>query len=223
MEIYNVTQPEDGSPLKVSSRENKPHTFKPLQSQAEQTVSLLFFVIFWNGAISLFIIQAVNEFHGGRQDWIQVLFLVPFAGVGLLLILLFFHTLFGIGNPVPSIVLEPAKCSYGSSELLSWSWQGKAGRVQKLKIALTGRQVFYQKEGKIIDKEENEFFRMPLVETENPQEIVSGQVAFVMPNQDIPETGDIEWAIEIYGRVKIWSDVSEKLIIMSRREPMRSS
>jgi hypothetical protein len=198
-------------------------TFKPQQSQAQQAVSLLIFVIMWNIGVSIFVIQAVSEFRDDRQDWMQELFLVPFAVVGLLLILLFFHTFFRIGNPVPSITLEPAKFSYGSSVLLSWSWEGNAGRVQKLKIALTGRQLFYQRSGVSLFKKENEFFRMPLVETDNPQEITSGQAAFVMPDRDIPRSGDLMWAIEIHGRVKFWSDVSENLIIMSPRQPTSSS
>jgi predicted membrane protein len=224
-----VFQDEAGAPATASLSDSifflreSSHTFKPQQSSAQQAVSLLIFVIIWNSAVSISVIQAVGKFREGRQDWMQMLFLVPLAGVGLLLILLFFHTFFGIGNPIPSIALEPAKFGYGSSVLLSWNWQGKAGRVQKLKITLTGRQLFYQRAGASIFKKENEFFRMPLVETDDPLQIVSGQTAFVMPDRDIPKSGDLMWTIEIHGRVKFWSDVSEKLIIMSPRQPTSSS
>jgi hypothetical protein len=193
-------------------------TFTP-QSPVQQIKVLLIITIFLNGSLWFWLFcVAKSGIFALPNECMLIL-----AVVSLLLIFKLIHTLFGIGNPTPSITIEPAELKYGASAMLSWNWQGRAGRVRKLKITLTGEQILYYKEGKKLRTEENKFFEMPLVETEFPREIVSGQAAFVMPDGDVPETGDIVWSIKIYGQVKFWSDIGEEIEIMSQRKPTWAS
>jgi len=55
-----------------------------------ETVSALCFLgvcLFWNGIVSMFVVQAFNKALAGNIDWFEVFFLVPFVliGIGILL------------------------------------------------------------------------------------------------------------------------------------------
>jgi hypothetical protein len=210
------TKPSDRKDRCKSSQEEKSvRTFTP-QSSVQQAKIIVSITVFWNAAAwyGLYHVTKSGEWLTGNA-WI----LIPVAAVGLLLLLISIHTLFGIGNPTPSITIEPAELKYGTSAMVSWKWSGNVRRVGKLKINLIGKQELFYKKGQKLHTEKKQFFEMPLVETEFSQEIVSGQAAFVMPDGDVPDTGDIVWSIRVYGRVKFWSDIGEEIVIMSQRKP----
>ncbi len=84
---------------------------------------------FWNGIVAVFANQALESFDRGSPDWFLTLFLVP-------LVLAIFHALLTLLNPKPKLVVSTRTPRLGERVDLQWSFTGRTGRSEQLRIVL---------------------------------------------------------------------------------------
>ena len=183
----------------------------------------LFFALFWNGIVSVFVFQAWKGWQSGSPDWFLTIFLIPFVLVGLFAIGLVGYSLLAIANPRPRLTLTPARPRLGEELMLEWSFVGRARRLASVRIFLEGREEAIYQRGTDTITEREVFATFDLVNTENDWEIPRGTAELLIPADTMhsfqADSNKIIWEIKVEGEIENWPDVDENIPIDIR--PMR--
>lgn len=178
--------------------------------------------LFWNGIISIFIVEMISGFRSGRPEWFLALFLIPFELVGIGTIVGVVYQFLALFNPRVILTVSPGNLYPGSEGHLSWAVKGRAGRIESLLIKLIAREEATCSKEKNNSTHKKTFFEKEFVHTRTPQEIVTGQARFSIPTETMHsfESGHnkIVWLIELRGDIARWPDVSQeyKITIMPK-------
>jgi len=170
----------------------------------------LFFALFWNGIVSVFVWQLVSGWREGHFDWFLGLFLTPFVLIGLLLLSSIPYSVLALVNPRPRLRLSSGVLRPGQSVQLDWSFRGAASRIRSLRIWLEATRASSGGRGRAHPE--------PLREVEVlergpgfPSEY--GSVGFTVPRDAEPTSdGDprIGWKLKLHGTIDYWPDVIEE-------------
>lgn len=180
---------------------------------AVRIFGVLFALLFWNGIVSVFATHCVQEWRHGRHPVFLSLFLIPFVLVGLGLVGAFVYQILRLANPrvvfeTPNRPLHP-----GASQTLGYRIEGKAGRLQRLIITLTGREAATYQRGTNSTTDTRDFFTHVLSEQAGPLATTSGFVRIEIPSDAMHSFRSahnrVEWVITVKGEVPRWPDVSE--------------
>jgi hypothetical protein len=187
----------------------------------------LFFALFWNGIVSIFVWQAWKSWEGGSPDWFLTVFLVPFVLVGFALIGLVGYTLLALANPRPRLSLTPGHPRLGEALLLGWRFTGRTGRLRSLRIFFEGREEATYRRGTDTITEKEVFATVDLVNTRNDWEIPRGTAELLIPADTMhsfaADSNKIIWEIKVEGEIDRWPDVDQNFPIhvhpMQRENP----
>ena len=173
----------------------------------------LFFALFWNGIVSVFVWQAWKSWERGSPDWFLTIFLVPFVLVGLASFGFVGHFLLALANPRPRLTLTPGRPRLGDNFRLGWRFTGRAGRLGHLHIFLEGREEATYRRGTDTITESEVFATFDLLDTENDWEIPQGTVDLTIPIDSMhsfeADANKIIWEIKIEGDIARWPDVDQ--------------
>jgi len=200
-----------------------PLILEPQVSPFGKLFGAVFFALFWNGIVSVFVFQAWKGWERGQTDWFLTLFLVPFVLVGLVMIGAVGYLTLALANPRPRLTLEKATARLGDELRLDWSFTGRASRIRHLGILLEGREEATYQRGTDTHTDSEVFATHTLVDTGNDWEIPRGTAAVRIPDDTMhsfaADNNKIVWEIKVAGEIDRWPDVSQNFPITVR--PMR--
>lgn len=187
--------------------------FKRSSGHAGRILGMLFFALFWNGIVSVFLWQCVQEWQQGRKPIFLSIFLVPFVLVGTGVIVAFFYQVLRAFNP--TIILDcPAQPLFpGSTAQLRFHGRGNLQRLSRLMITLQGTEhATYQRGTKSVT-DTYVFHTEKLLDVNNPMQMAQGWVRLVLPPDAMHSFQSthnrIVWSITIAGTIPHWPDLKE--------------
>jgi len=201
-----------------------PLILKPQLGPVAKVAGSLFFALFWNGIVSLFVWQAWKAWERGSPDWFLTIFLIPFVLVGLASFAFVGHFLLALANPRPRLTLTPGRPILGGELRIEWVFTGRAGRLGHLRIFLEGREEATYQRGtdRVTDREI--FATHDLIDTGNDWEIPKGATEIVIPSETMhsfaADSNKIIWEIKVEGEIANWPDIRQNFPIEIR--PMRT-
>jgi hypothetical protein len=190
-----------------------PLLLKPEVGRLAQVLGLLFFSAFWNGIVSIFVVQVVKGFMKGNPEWFLVVFLIPFVLVGLLTIFLVFYSLLALFNPKIEVTISPGTPRMGEPFYLTWRIEGNSKRLKSLLVILEAEEIATYQRGTDTVTERNIFEQVQLAS----QEAASGTDFNGTTDLTIPmETmhsfksrhNHVLWTIKLQGDIPRWPDIA---------------
>lgn len=188
---------------------------EPSISRGGKLGCALFIALFWNGLVGFAIWQVFGDlFRGQSDDWLrfETFFFIPFALVGLVLILFVIHTFLSMFNPVPHLQLSTGGPEVGTRFQMQWRLSGSYRRIKSLLIELEGREAATYRRGTDTTTDHHTFFEEELVKVE-PLRVNQGVTEVLLPAPSVPtwasNNNKIEWRLLVKGDIPFWPDVGE--------------
>jgi hypothetical protein len=204
MESSEPTSPTEG-----------PVTLQPASSPLANLVGSLFVAVFWNGIVSIFVWEVIQEFQKGQvagRDWFEVVFLTPFVLIGVGMIGFAFYSLLALFNPRPTLTIDSAAIPLGESLRLTWHLAGRLSSINQFTISLKGVEKATYRRGTDTTTDTKTFAEIPIFETTEMFEMSEGLAEIVVPSDtmhsfDAPNN-KIQWTLEVHGDITLWPDMS---------------
>jgi hypothetical protein len=194
-----------------------PRLLEPQLSPFAKLGGTLFFALFWNGIVSVFVWQAWKGWESGRPDWFLTVFLVPFVLVGIVSFVAVGYFVLALANPRPRVSLTPAEPRLGETLHLEWSFRGRAARLRNLRVVLEGREEATYRRGTDTHTDREVFATSTLVETRNDWEIPRGSAELDIPEDTMHSfeaaANKIIWEIKLTGGIVRWPDLDQSFPI----------
>ncbi|MCB1065273.1 MAG: DUF3592 domain-containing protein, partial [Verrucomicrobiae bacterium] len=190
-----------------------PMTLRPGKKRLLACLGMLLVALFWNGIISVFLVELVKGWRTGHGDWFQTLFMIPFVAIGVGLLGGFFYQLMAATNPRPIITLSSGNPALGDSFDLSWTFSGGVSRVVQLKISLWGIESATYRRGTTTATSSEVFFHLPLAEGTAESEIRCGTVRVTIP-EDLMYSlklgnNEIKYELRVDADIPLWPDIRD--------------
>ena len=210
------------SPLEVVPKPDliqatEAHVLKPSISPWGKLIAAVFFALFWNGLISVFVIHIFKSSHPGPLEWFLGLFMLPFIAIGLAIVIAAVYFLLALFNPRPGITLTPGVVPLGGTFRLEWAISGRVHVLQRLHICLEGREESTHQNGKNTTTDRNVFVRIEIADLTVAQAMRSGDGTVTVPSHLMHSFAGshnkILWAIRVHGEIARWPDISEDFAV----------
>jgi len=188
-----------------------PKVLEPRVGRWGKLIGNVVFAAFWNGIVSVFVLQVWRDWQRGGAPWFELLFLTPFLLVGAAVVIAIPYHVLALFNPRPRLTLTPPVLSPGASASLSWTMSGKAAAIERLTILLEGREEVRTSQGKNSKTLTDAFSRVEIADSGRGLSVAQGSVLFRMPEDAMHsfESGSnkISWVLAVSGRVNRWPDI----------------
>jgi hypothetical protein len=203
-----------------SGAEGAPVELHPTATPLGKFVGLTLLALFWNGIVSVFLIQIYRTWGQGSPDGCAMLFLVPFVLVGLLLIFATIRQLLVLFNPRVHLTLNPGALAAGGLGYLQWRLSGRGGGVRRLRILLEGREEAWYRSGKSTHTDRNTFASVVVADTAQPLEIPAGDARIDVPVDTMPSFkathNKIVWTLKVTCEIAGWPDSEDEYEVLVR-------
>jgi len=190
-----------------------PLVLRPGKGRMIKIVALLVFSLFWNGIISLFLVQIIKTFRSGHPDWFLTLFMSPFIIAGIAFILLFFHSLLALTNPKTTLHLEALPLRLGEKCNLRWELSGNLSRLENFRIVLSGSEKATYRRGTTTHTDTEEFRRIVIHEAPGSAILQEGNVTLEIPGNTMhtfkASNNQIIWQLMVEAEIPRWPDISD--------------
>jgi hypothetical protein len=198
---FGVSAPAESGPLEL----------RPTATPLGKLVAVTLITLFWDGIVSVFVVNLYQSWReGSRPDGCAVLFLVPFALIGLLLIYATVRQLLILFNPRVHLILTPGTLPVGGIGSLEWRLSGRGGGVRRLRIVLEGREEAWYQSGKSTQTVRNVFSSIAVVDTTAEAEIPAGSARIDVPAEIPPSFkathNKIVWTLKATCEIAGWPD-----------------
>ena len=197
---------------------------KPNRSQFGKFTFAIFFCLFWNGIVSIFLYQVYNGFKSGHPEWCLTLFMIPFVLVGVGSIGFIIYQFLALFNPRYTLTLRPGQLYPGTAGVITWNVRGQVNRIGTLTIKLLGKEQATYHEGTDTHTSNNTFFEMELFKTLDTPDIAVGQIGFAIPEETMhsfeAENNKIIWCINFHGDIAHWPDIKHYYKITVSPKPI---
>jgi hypothetical protein len=194
-----------------------PVQLKPQMGPVGKVFGTLFFALFWNGIVSVFVWQAWKGWQSGHPDWFLTIFLIPFVLVGLGAFVFVGHFTLALANPRPRLTLGSGHTCLGDDVRIDWHFTGRASRLSSLKIFLEGREEATYRRGTDTYTDREVFATLPLIDTGNDWEIPRGSAEVRVPDDTMHSleaaSNKVVWEIKVSGEIERWPDVEQNFPI----------
>lgn len=186
----------------------------PGKGRVLKAVGLLAVAAFWNGIVSVFVVQMFGQSSTRGFSWGMGLFLVPFVIVGLVLIAAFLHQAGALFNPRPLLHLEGGQPRLGVNLSVRYEIPAGATRLKSLRLVLRGEEVATYRRGTNSVTERSIFHEEELLSTELVEMMRSGRVSTRIPADLVPSwksaNNRVEWSLSVEGTIAFWPDISDR-------------
>lgn len=203
-------------PEAVPGGDEGPVLLAPAASRGVKVVGTLLVALFWNGIVSVFLVQLFSG-GWGAFDWFLALFLTPFVGVGLFLFGMFVLQVLALSNPVPVLTLNRRVLCPGDRLEVEWRMQGRVGALRRLRISLEGREEATYRRGTDTKTDREVFATVDLLDAGDPATMAGGRVARDLPGRLMhsfsAKNNKIVWALRVRGEIPRWPDVDEEFVV----------
>ena len=186
---------------------------KPAVSPWGMLFAMIFICLFWNGIVSVFVVQGINSWRSGHPEWGMMIFQIPFVVVGLAIIAGVFYWLLAVLNPRPHLLVTPGAVPLGGTLQVQWNFTGRAGILKNLRLRLEGREEAASR-GENSNTITSIFANLEIANVTAPREIRSGEARVTIPAGLVPSLAGahnkIIWAIQVHGQIARGPDVKEE-------------
>jgi hypothetical protein len=172
------------------------------------------FALFWNGILSMFVVETVQGWIAGKPDGCRTLFMIPFVLVGLGMILLagyYFLTLF---NPRPTLRVTPGRAALGDSVEVEWETSGHVDRIRAFSIVLEGREEASYRSGKSMRTDKAIFASVEVIRSSKGEDLRRGRMKIAIPADTMhswkSSNNKFLWSFQVKGDIPRWPDVNEE-------------
>ena len=205
--------PSSGHPGDIEDQKwDQPQKLKPGQSRLTAFLVISLFAMFWNGMIGSAIYGGIEDFGRGG-DWFFLLFMIPFALVGLGLIGIAMYLLGSLFNPAVEIALSKGAVSRGELVDIAWQLSGRTSSIQSLKVTVEGEESATYQSGTDTTTDRNVFCTIPVADANAPKEIEFGSASVPIPANTMhtfsAERNNIKWRIVVHGKIPYWPNLKE--------------
>lgn len=211
---------------KIKIRAKSYHVLEktPITLQGSRIIPVLVGVLVLNIVWNIIVLEVLLEVYqwianGTFFENASVTLIVPamsifFAFTAVYLALALF-------NPCPIIQISAESIPLGSTALVGWSFRGRTSSIKHLTLTLRAKEwiQYSTSSGKSRNTktQENSFYQMQLIDTTNPDEIRTGQVGIIIPEDTMhsfeAKDNKIIWQIVIRGVVHFWPDIKNEFKI----------
>lgn len=209
-----------GKPLRSSygassRRQNRmPMELKPAKGRFALVGFLLFFGLFWNGILSVFVVQLVHGWRAGHARLGETLFMIPFVLIGLGVIGAFIWSLMKLANPRVIVTLNQTEIVLGVPVSGRVRIEGASHRLENLKISLAGREEASYQRGTTTHTEKRGFYEEILLEKNLTDGVLNSEVRFTVPGNSMHSFSGLHnkiiWLLRVEGAIQRWPDVKDE-------------
>lgn len=194
-----------------------PVVLKAKSSRLGKLIFMIIFAAFWNGIVSVFVVQVVKSFQQGRPEWGLTAFISIFVLVGLGAIIGVIYQFLALFNPKTKLTLSSVTIPLGAAAHLSWEILGPVNRISKLIITLTAREECRYRRGTKTYTDKNTFFTFEIASTTDPTQMSFGEIGFAVPADTMhsfeADNNKIIWSLNVKGDIKRWPDINDQFDI----------
>ncbi|HEY5792770.1 MAG TPA: DUF3592 domain-containing protein [Chthoniobacterales bacterium] len=206
------------NPAAQAPRVDATGLLKSKESPGLRLGGTLAFALFWNGLLSVFLLDLIGGFRRGQPDWFLALFLCPFVLIGLAALGAAGYYLLALGNPRIRLRLETGRIEPGAPLKLAWQMDGAVRRLERLVIYLEGREEATYTRGTSSVTDKRVFFRQPLADvTGTWMDFQEGRGAISIPREAPPSFrashNRIVWSCQVWGKIPFWPGLREEFEI----------
>lgn len=209
----NVASVTQGARAAVVPRGTHTRPFKRASGHARRIFGMLFFALFWNGIVSVFIWQCAKEWQQGRKPIFLSIFLIPFVLIGTGVIIGFFYQILRVFNPRITLEGLDRPLTPGVSTQLNYHGNGNLQRLTHLTITLQGTEHATYQRGTDSVTATHTFLTETLLDARNPLQMGLGSIRLTLPADAMHSFKSahnrIVWSIVITGEVPHWPNLSE--------------
>jgi hypothetical protein len=202
-------QSADGSSSDAQAADFEgPKKLRPTEPRMMKLAGLLVTSLFWNGIVSVFVLQFLRQ-----PQWFLGLFLAPFVLVGILIILGFFHSLLAMANPKVEVALSNGAVSLGESIDVAWQLEGRTNRIRQLKVWIEAVEHATYTRGSSTITDKSIFQVITLYDGVDRTEFSFGTRTIQIPADTMhtfrASKNKVLWTVRIRGRIPFWPDIDE--------------
>ncbi len=194
---------------------DKPLKLRPEHNRVLVLVGVALFALFWNGIVSIFVLDLFDAKKIGIGTIMLGLFLTPFVLVGLGAIGYWVYVFMTLFNPKVEIAMSNGAVPIGGEVDLAWEVIGNVNRIRNLKIQIEGIESATYHRGTSTYTDTETFLEIPVVETVEKSEIQFGSTTISIPPTTMHslDTGEnqIKWVVKVQGVIPLWPDITESL------------
>ena len=202
---------------------------KPKTAPWAKFLGAILIAAFWNGCISVFVLQAVKSWKSGDPEWFLTLFMIPFVLIGLVMIGAVGYCFLALFNPRPTLRMTPGAVPLGGQLQVDWEFSGRTHALQRVRIRLEGREEATYRRGTTTSTDRNVFARLELANVSARGEMRSGTRMVIIPaglmHSFASDNNRIVWSLHAEGEIAMWPDVNEEfpLRVLPAAESARSN
>jgi hypothetical protein len=190
-----------------------PVILKPRHSRGAKAGALLLAALFWNGIVSVFVVQAATGWARGDPDWFLTLFLIPFVLIGAGLIAGIGYNVLAAFNPRPRLELSAGAVPLGGEVRVRWEFGGRVQRLRRFRLHVEGREEATYRRGTDTVTDKSVFARIELVDTADPRAMQTGEVTLRVPAGAMhsfeARNNKIVWELRLHGGIPRWPDLND--------------
>jgi hypothetical protein len=209
--------------------DTSPSHLKPNSSPMAKFIGGLIFSLFWNGIVSVFVLQAIQMWRSGSgEKWFLSVFLIPFVLVGAGMIAFTIHSFFGLFSPRANLRLSQTSVAAGQTVELTWEFTGRIDKLRELHLQLVARRERDEGSGKNRRTRRDVIYTGEIAHYTNSNDIRSGTVLCPIPVDQPPTDVDganrVLWHVRLRAKVDFGADLSDDYpitVVASREVPTR--
>jgi hypothetical protein len=196
-----------------------PIVLKPKTSRITKLVAIIVFALFWNGIVSVFLIEILDSFRSGDIDWFGVLFFIPFGLVGLTLIAAIVYFILALTNPRIQLTVNASTIQLGDPLDVAWDVIGNAKKFSQLTITLEAREEATYQRGTTTVTDKETFHKLTLIDTDETNAIHANAASLTLPLDTMhsfeADNNKIIWELKVHGHIPRWPDVKTDYAIIA--------
>jgi hypothetical protein len=189
----------------------------PLQSRGAKVGGFLFFALFWNGIVSVFLVQLVSNWRSNAFDVFLSLFLTPFILVGMLLIVVAVQMTLSYFNPLPLITVNSPVVPLGGELRVRWAIDGRVEKLRRFTVVLEGREEATYRRGTDTHTNRHVFARFRIVDAVSPVPPQGGSAKVTIPQRTMHSFAGrynkIVWVLRVLGDIPSWPDSEDEFAV----------
>ncbi len=191
---------------------------RPGKQRLAYAAGILVFALFWNGIISVFLVQLFDGYRSGDPDVCLSLFMVPFVLVGAGLVFFWLRKVMLLFAPVIELELDRSAIPLGGSATLKWRVVSRLGRLSAMSVVLVGEERATYRRGTETITDTHTFFEQDLAEADGSDLAFDtlaavperGTVILKVPADTMHTfkagNNKIVWTLKVRGQVPRWPD-----------------
>jgi len=187
---------------------------KPKVSPMGKLIAVILIALFWNGIVSVFVVQVVKGWRSSHPEWFLTLFMIPFVLIGLVLLGGIVYSFLALFNPRPRLLVTPGAVSLGGTFRVQWEIAGRIEILENLRVRLEGREEATYRRGTDTLTDKSVFADIEIARLTPSAEMRSGSRNVSIPaglmHSFEAKNNKIVWMIKLHGEIARWPDVKEE-------------